>query len=76
MDSEFQRNWRYKTCFSQDIAYANNKDFSYETVLLKVLKNRAHKVTLNSQYDGYEKGLSSMLHKFYDKKAEIPQTAN
>lgn len=56
--------------------YANSKYFSYETIFVKVLKNRAHKITLKPQYDRYEKGLASILHKFSDKKTEFAQTTN
>ena len=34
----------------------------------KVLRNKAFKVASNLKYDGYERGLASMVYKFFDKK--------
>ena len=32
------------------------------------MKDRAYKIAGNRNYDGYQKALASMVHKFFDKK--------
>ena len=32
------------------------------------MKDRAYNVNINSKYDGYQRGLASMVYKFFDKK--------
>ena len=41
------------------------------TVSGKVLKDRAYEIALNPEYDGYQRGLTSMVYKFFDKKKKI-----
>ena len=36
----------------------------------KVLKDKAFKIANNSEYDGYQRGLASMVYKFFDKKSK------
>ena len=33
----------------------------------KVLKDKAFKIASNPKYDGYQRGLASMVYKFFDK---------
>ena len=35
-----------------------------------VLKNKALKIASNPKYNGYERGLTSMVYKFFDKKSK------
>ena len=35
----------------------------------KVLKDRAFEIASNPKYDGYQRGLASMVYKFFDKKS-------
>ena len=35
----------------------------------KVLKNKAFKIARDPKYDGYQRGLVSMVYKFFDKKS-------
>ena len=38
----------------------------------KVLRDKAFKMASNPKHDGYQRGLASMVHKFFDKKlAEV-----
>ena len=37
---------------------------------------RAYEIATNSKYDEYQRGLSSMVHKFFDKKARSGVNAN
>ena len=34
----------------------------------KVLKDKAYEIANNPKYDGYQRGLASMVYKFFDKK--------
>ena len=33
------------------------------------MKERVYKIVINSKYNGYQRGLASMVYKFFDKKA-------
>ena len=35
----------------------------------KVLRDKAFKITKSPEYDGYQRGLVSMIYKFFDKKS-------
>ena len=59
------RNELEKTCFGQDPAYSNNKDFVKRTISEKILKDRAYEVARNRKYDGYQRALASMIYKFF-----------
>ena len=37
---------------------------------IKFLKNRAFDIDKDKKYDGYQRGLASMLYKFFDKKSK------
>ena len=36
----------------------------------KVLRNKAFKIASDQNYDGYQRGLASMVYKFFDKKSQ------
>ena len=63
------RNELYKACFQHDSAYADHKDLINKTEADKVLKYKAYDIASNSEYDGYQRGLASMVYKFFDKKS-------
>ena len=56
-------------CFQHDSAYADHKDLINRTEAHKVLKDKPYDIASNPKYDGYQKGLASMLYKFFDKKS-------
>ena len=58
-----------KACFAHDAAYFDSKDFTKRTVADKVLRDEAFNIAKNSKYDGYQRGLVSMVYKFLDKKS-------
>ena len=62
------RNELDKTCFQHDMAYGKLKKLSKRTQSDKVLKDKAFKVASDLKYDGYQRGLASMVYKFFDKK--------
>ena len=62
------RNELDKACFQHDSAYADHKDLINGTEAEKVLKD-AYDIASNPEYDGYQRGLASMVCKFFDKKS-------
>ena len=40
------------------------------TIADKVLKDETFKITSDQKYDGYQRGLASMVFKFFDKKSQ------
>ena len=63
------RNELDKACFQHDSAYADHKDLINRTNSDKVLIDKAYDIASNPEYDGYQKGLASMVNKFFDKKS-------
>ena len=59
-----------KACFAHDAAYSDSKDLTKRTVLDKILRNRAFNIAKDPKYDGYQRGLASMVYKFFHKKSE------
>ena len=57
-------------CFQRDMVYGKTKDLVKRTQSDKVLKNKAFKIASNPKYDGYQRGLASMVYKFFDKKSK------
>ena len=64
------RNELDKICFQHDMAYGDFKDLKRRTQLDKVLKVKAFAIASNSKYDGYQRGLASMVNKLFDKKSK------
>ena len=56
-------------CFQHDSAYADHKEFINRTEADKVLRNKAYDIVSNPKYDVYQRGLASMVYKFFDKKS-------
>ena len=63
------RNELDKACFQHDSAYADHKDLINRTKSDKVLGDKAYDIASNPEYNGYERGLVSMVYKFFDKKS-------
>ena len=63
------RNELDKACFQHDSAYADHKDLINRTRSDKVLRDKAYDIASNPEYDGYQRGLASMVYKFFDKKS-------
>ena len=63
------RNELDKACFQQDSAYADHKALINRTEADKVLRDKAYDIASTPKYDGYQRGLASMVYKFFDKKS-------
>ena len=50
------------------MAFGGFKDLSRRTASDKILRDKAFSIAKNPKYDGYERGLASMVYKFFDKK--------
>ena len=57
-----------KACFVHDVAYSDSKDLTKRTIADKILKNKAFDIAKDPKYDGYHRGLASMVYKFFDSK--------
>ena len=50
-----------KACFQHDMVYGDFKDLKRRAASNNVLKNKAFNIVENSKYDGYQRGLASMV---------------
>ena len=51
------------------MGYRDFKDLARRTTSDKVLRDKAFNIAKNPKYDGYQRGLASMVYKFFDKKS-------
>ena len=58
-----------KACFQHNMTYGKTKYLVKRTQSDKVLKDKAFKIASDPKYDGYQRGLASMVYKFFDKKS-------
>ena len=56
-----------KASFIHDAAYSDKKN-KKRTIADKNLKNRAFDIAKDPKYDGYQRGLASMIYTFFDSK--------
>ena len=50
-----------KACFQHDMAYGDFKDLKRRTASDKILRDKAFNIAKNPKYDGYQRGLASMV---------------
>ena len=58
------------------MAYGKSKDLAERAQSDKVLRDKAFKIASDPKYDGYQRGLASMVYKFFDKKSRGSGIAN
>ena len=63
------RNELDKACFQHDMVYDISKDLAKRTQSDKVLRDKAFKITSAPKCDGHQRGLASMVYKFFDEKS-------
>ena len=51
-----------------DMAYGKTKDLAKRTQSDKFLRDKAFEIVSDQKYDDYQRGLASMVWKFFDKK--------
>ena len=59
-----------KACFQHNMAYEDFKDLKRRTASDKVLRDKAFNIAKNPKYDGYQRGLASVVYKFFYKKSK------
>ena len=69
--SYIHKNELDKACFQHDMAYGDFKDLARRTASDKVLRDKAFNIAKNPKYDGYQRGLASMVYKFLIKSREV-----
>ena len=58
------------------MGYGDFKDSAKRTAADKVLRDKAFKIASDKKYDGYQRGLASMVYTFFDKKSQGSGLAN
>ena len=56
-----------KACFQHDLAHRDSKGLLKRTATDNVLRDKAFNIAKHPKYDGYQRGLHSMVYKFFDK---------
>ena len=56
-------------CFQHDMAYGKSKDLEKRTQSDNVLRDKEFKIASDQKHDGYQRGLASIVYKFFDKKS-------
>ena len=57
-----------EACFQQSVSYGDLKDLARRTTSDKILRDKASNIAKNPKYDGYQRGLASMVYNFFLKK--------
>ena len=58
------------------MVYGDFKDFEKRSFADNVLRDKALKIASDQKYDGYQRGLASMVYKFFHKKSQGSGVAN
>ena len=74
--SHIYKNELDKACFQHDMGYGDFKDLKRSAASDKILRHKAFNIGKNPKYDGYQRGLASMVYKFFDKKFTGSGVAN
>ena len=65
-----------KACFQHDMATGDFKDLKRSTASNKILWDKAFHIAKIPKYDGYQRGLASMVYKCFGKKSTGSGIAN
>ena len=52
-----------------DMAYGDFKDLKRRTYSVESLRDKAFNIVKNPNFDGFQRGLASMVYKVFDKKS-------
>ena len=61
------RNELDKACLQHDMVYGKSKDLAKITQSDRILRDKVFKIASDPKYNGYQRGLTSMVYKFFDK---------
>ena len=62
------KNELYKAYFQHNMVYGESKDLAKRTKSEKVLRDKAFEIASDPKCDRYQRGLVSMVYKFFDQK--------
>ena len=62
-----------KACFQHDMVYGDFKDITTRTASDEIFRDNAFDIVKNPKYDGYQRGHTSMVYNFFDKKLQEGQ---
>ena len=65
-----------KACFQHDMGYGDFKDIKRRNFSDKVLRDKAFNIANTPKYDGYQRGLASMVYRFFDERSKGSGIAN
>ena len=60
-----------EACFQHDMAHRDFKDLEKRTASDKILRDKAFNIAKKPKHDGYQRGLGSMVYKYFDKKPQV-----
>ena len=60
-----------KACFQHDMAYRDFKGLRRRTASDKILRDKAFNIAKNPKYDGYQRGVASMVYKVFRKEVVL-----
>ena len=69
------RNGLDKAFFQHDMAYGKSKHLAKRTQADKIFRDKAFKISNDPKRDGYQRGLASMIYKFFGKKSSVSGVA-
>ena len=58
------------------MAYGKSKDLAKRTQSDKVLRDKVSKIVSDAKWDGCQRGLASMVYRFFEKKSSGSGIAN
>ena len=58
-----------KACFQRDMAYGDFKDLKRRMASDEILRDKAFNIAKYPKYDGYQRGLASMVYNFFVRKS-------
>ena len=64
------KNELHEACFAHYTPYSDGKDLNKRTAADKILRDKAYKIAKSPKYYGAQRGLGSMVYKFFDKKSK------
>ena len=62
------RNELDKACFKHDVTYAKYTDVENRLIAGDKSQNSGYDIAINREYDGYQRGLASMVYKLFNSK--------
>ena len=75
VDSQYiYQNELGKVCFQHDMAYGDFEGLTRRTTSDKTFRDKSFNIAKNQKYDGYQRGLASMVYKFFDKKTSATRS--